>query len=77
MTLNPIHDSGLFQCSLKTSGNLWFSDVFQKVYKKTTVMKWVEDILTNIFFYMGFFSQTFTKHRTAGEGGGHSQTLRH
>ena len=40
------------------------------------------------FFYVGFFSWTFTNHRTAGEGGGHffnsslpllpaSQTLRH
>ena len=24
-----------------------------------------------IFFYLGFLSQTFTNHRTAGEGGGH------
>ena len=40
------------------------------------------------FFYLGFLSQSFTNHRTAGEGGGHffnsslplphaSQTLRH
>ena len=40
------------------------------------------------FFYLGFLSQPFMKHRTAGEGGGHffnsslllppaSQTLRH
>ena len=40
------------------------------------------------FFYLGFLSQTFTNHRTAGEGRGHffnssvplptaSQTLRH
>ena len=34
------------------------------------------------FFYLGFVSQTFTNHRTAREGGGHSinsslQTLRH
>ena len=40
------------------------------------------------FFYLGFLSQTFTNHRTAGKGGGHlfssslplppaSQTLRH
>ena len=41
-----------------------------------------------LFFYLGFFSRTFTNHRTAGEGGGYlfnsspplthtSQTLRH
>ena len=41
-----------------------------------------------VFFYLGFFSQLFTNHRTAGEEGGHffnsslplppvSQTLRH
>ena len=24
-----------------------------------------------IYFYVGFLSQTFTNHRTAGEGGGH------
>ena len=41
-----------------------------------------------VFFYLGFFSQLFMNHRTAGEEGGHffnsslplppvSQTLRH
>ena len=39
MTLNPFHDSGLFQCPMKTSGNLWFSAVFQEVEKKSTAMK--------------------------------------
>ena len=40
------------------------------------------------FFYLGFLSQAFTNHRTAGKGGGHfcnsslalllpSETLRH
>ena len=27
---------------------------------------------THFFFYLGFLSRTFTIHRTAGEGGGHS-----
>ena len=26
----------------------------------------------SIFFYLGFLSQTFTNHRIAGQGGGHS-----
>ena len=26
----------------------------------------------NFFFYLGFVSRTFTNHRTASEGGGHS-----
>ena len=30
--------------------------------------------LTLFFFYLGFLSQTFTNHRTAGEGGGHFTT---
>ena len=44
--------------------------------------------VNNFFFYLGFLSQPFTNHRTAGEGGEHSfnsslplsptsQTLRH
>ena len=44
MTLNPFHGTGLFQCPLKTPGNPWLSDVFQKVYKKVNAMKWVKDI---------------------------------
>ena len=44
MTLNPFHTTGLFLCPLKTSGNLWSSDVFQGVLKATNVMKWVTDI---------------------------------
>ena len=31
MTLNPLHGTGLFLCSMNTSGNLWFSDIFQGV----------------------------------------------
>ena len=45
MTLNPLHGSALFQCPLKTSGNLWFSGVFQEVQKKSSAMKWVKQIL--------------------------------
>ena len=30
MTLNPFHGTGLFQFLLKTSRNLWFSEVFQE-----------------------------------------------
>ena len=48
MTLNLFHGSGLFQCSLKTSGNFWFSDILQEVQKKTSAMKWVKYILTNM-----------------------------
>ena len=29
---------------MKTSGNLWFSDVFPGVLKETSAMKWVKDI---------------------------------
>ena len=44
MSLNPFHGTGLLQCALKTSGNLWFSNVFQEVQKSINAMKWVEDI---------------------------------
>ena len=36
MTLNSFHDTGLFQCPPNL--HLWFSDVFQEVPKKTSVM---------------------------------------
>ena len=44
MIVNPFHDTGLFQSPLKSSSNLWFSDVFQEVQKNTSAMKWVKDI---------------------------------
>ena len=44
MTLTPFHGTDLLQCPLKTSGSLWFSDVFKEVYRNTIVMKWVKDI---------------------------------
>ena len=34
--VNPFHTTGLFRCPLKTSENLWFSDVF-KGYRKRPV----------------------------------------
>ena len=34
--INPFHATGLFLCPLKTSENLWFSDVF-RVYRKRPV----------------------------------------
>ena len=37
MTLNPFYGNVLFQCPLKSSGNLWFSDVFLRKYRKRPV----------------------------------------
>ena len=44
--INPFYVTALFQCPLKIflPGNLWFSDVFQKVVKKTSARKCVKDI---------------------------------
>ena len=55
-----------------------------------SVLKKSEDtsLIIRVFFYLGFFSRTFTNYGTAGEGGGNfinsslplptiSQTLRH
>ena len=39
---NPFLACGLFLQPLKTSKNLWFSDFFQGLLKKTTGMKWVK-----------------------------------
>ena len=44
MALNPFHDASLFLCPWEISRNLWFSNVFQGVYKETSDMKWVKDI---------------------------------
>ena len=38
-TVNPFHATGLFRYPLKTSEKLWFSDVFQGVFKETSGMK--------------------------------------
>ena len=61
----------------------WYFGLFLFVETRCSIF-----LLLHFFFYLGFFSQTFTNHRTAGEGGGHffnsslplppaSQTLRH
>ena len=68
---------------------LCFSFSFsQRVQIMKTEYKYGQYCSPLFFFYLGFFSQTFTNHRTAGEGGGHffnfpvplppaSWTLRH
>ena len=40
IAINPIYATGLFRYPLKTSENLWFSDVFTG-YRKTGGMKWL------------------------------------
>ena len=67
---------------------LCFSFSFsQRVQIMKTEYKYGQYCSPLFFFYLGFFSQTFTNHRTAGEGGEHffnsslplppsSQTLR-
>ena len=50
------HDTGVFLCHQKTSGNLWFSDVFQGVWKEISIMKCVKDIfkkhVSRMFIFM-------------------------
>ena len=55
MTLNPLHGTGLFQCHLKASGDLWFSDAFQGLKKETSAMKWVKGILNKYVSRMLIF----------------------
>ena len=38
MTLNPFYVIALFQCPLKISGNLWFSDLFQSFRKYRKIL---------------------------------------
>ena len=45
MTLNPFYGTRVLQYPLKTSGNLWFFEVFQEVQKNTSAMKQVKDIV--------------------------------
>ena len=42
--LNPFHATGPFRYPLKTSENLWFSDVFREVSKETSGTKWVKEV---------------------------------
>ena len=41
ININPFHATGLFLYPLKTSENLWFSDVIRGI-KDTSDMKWVK-----------------------------------
>ena len=71
---------------IKTKGKqLKVKTETEKLKSKTNTFNHMKLIF---FFYLGFFSQPFTNHGTAGEGGGHffnsslplppaSQTLRH
>ena len=52
MTINPFHDTGLFVCPLKKSGNLWISYVFQGGKKETSALKWVKYIFNKYFSRM-------------------------
>ena len=40
--LTPFHAAGLFLYPLKTSQNLWFSDVFRGAQKENSGMIWVK-----------------------------------
>ena len=45
--INPFHATSLFRYPLKTSGNLWFSDVFREYQKR--LVAW------NVFIVFEFF----------------------
>ena len=55
MIINPFYGTALFQCLLKTSGNFWFYDVFQKVQENISAMKWVKDIFNKYLCRMLIF----------------------
>ena len=68
--------------------DLMLYDVFNDLHLILNELKRWFVFFALFFFYLGFLSRTFTKHRIAGEGGGHffnsslllppaSQTLRH
>ena len=73
--------------SVLTNSNVSKDEFFRRnIIKKEHSIQLAGD--WNFFFYLGFLSQTFTNHRSAGERGGHffnsslllppaSQTLRH
>ena len=44
MIFKPFYGTSLFLCPLKSSGNLWFSAVFQEVQKEISAMTWIKDI---------------------------------
>ena len=48
MTLNPFHSTGLFQCPLKTSGNLWFCFSGSMQRKTTMPGNGLKIFLTNM-----------------------------
>ena len=63
-----LSDARVASITKKESG---FSVPFLERFIKC--LKSISDELLNetIFFLYGFFSQTFSNHKTAGEGGGH------
>ena len=48
-TINPYQTTGLFQCPLKTSENIWFSDVLGSYWKRSVV--WDRLIMANLSLF--------------------------
>ena len=48
--INPFHTTGLFYTPLKTSENLWFFWCSQGVYKKTSVLKRINNTFSVSFY---------------------------
>ena len=48
-TINPYQTTGLFQCPLKTSENIWFSDVLGSYWKRSVV--WDNLIMANLSLF--------------------------
>ena len=61
--LNPFHTTGLFQYPLKTSENLWFSDVFRWYQKKSVAWNG----LIKPFWYMAKKSRQKLKYLENGK----------
>ena len=66
----------------------WFLNTSKGFIALYLMLEHLKYFLNDFFFYLGFLTQPFTNHRTAGEGGGHffnssvplpptSKTLRH
>ena len=52
-SINSFYTTGLYLYPLKTSENLWFSDVFRRYRKRPVGFKWVNLLVCNPNSHMG------------------------
>ena len=71
--IDPFHATGIFLYPLKTSENLWFSDVIRGAWKDTCDMKWIRLLSINPFRTHVSISSVI-RQRGESQNGGNKKT---